>query len=95
MTVLLTDHEVETALCELTEWGRSGNSITREWILKDFSDAMRFMNAVAELAESADHHPDMLLHGWNKVRITLTTHSAGGITMNDVTLAREIDTITL
>ena len=51
------------------------------------------MNRVAELAESANHHPDILVHGWNKVRLTLSTHSAGGLTDADFALARGIDAL--
>jgi 4a-hydroxytetrahydrobiopterin dehydratase len=51
----------------------------------------RDVNRVADLAEEADHHPDILVDGWNKVRLTLTTHSAGGLTDNDFQMAKRID----
>ena len=51
------------------------------------------MNRVADLAEEVNHHPDILVHGWNHVRLTLTTHSAGGLTDNDYKMARKIDQI--
>jgi 4a-hydroxytetrahydrobiopterin dehydratase len=69
----------------------AGNSIVRELSFSDFPAAIAFVNQVAELAERANHHPDILVHGWNKVRLTLSTHSAGGLTEADFALAGEID----
>jgi 4a-hydroxytetrahydrobiopterin dehydratase len=54
---------------------------------------MAFVNQVAEAAEEANHHPDILVHGWNKVRLTLTTHSEGKLTDNDRAMAERIDAI--
>jgi len=59
--------------------------------LKDFAAAMAFVNQVAEMAEGANHHPDILIHGWNKVRLTLSTHSEGKVTQADHDLAAGID----
>lgn len=73
------------------EWRREGDGIFREWKLADFSAAMAFANRVAEAAEAANHHPDILVHEWNRVRLRLTTHSAGGLTQSDFELARTID----
>lgn len=89
---LLTDAEVSERLAALPEWETdAGVAIVRERTFADFKTAMAFVNAVAELAEAADHHPDILLHGWNKVRLTLSTHSAGGLTEADFQLAGETD----
>ena len=63
----------------------------REWKLGDFAEAIAFVNRVADLAERANHHPDVLLHGYNHVRLTLSTHSQGGLTDADFKLAGEID----
>jgi 4a-hydroxytetrahydrobiopterin dehydratase len=52
---------------------------------------MAFANRVAEAAEAANHHPDILVHGWNRVRLTLSTHSEGGITRADLDLAGKLD----
>jgi 4a-hydroxytetrahydrobiopterin dehydratase len=52
---------------------------------------MAYVNRVADLAEEINHHPDILVHGWNRVRLTLTTHSAGSLTDNDYNMARRID----
>ncbi|MGH2968491.1 MAG: 4a-hydroxytetrahydrobiopterin dehydratase [Solirubrobacteraceae bacterium] len=87
---VLSDDEVERGLAG-SEWAREGDAIVREVKLADFAAAMGFVNQVAELAEVANHHPDILVHGWNRVRLTLRTHSADGITQSDLDLARGID----
>jgi 4a-hydroxytetrahydrobiopterin dehydratase len=87
---LLNDDEIAERL-EWSEWSREGDTIVREWKLDDFAAAMRFVNQVAEAAEAANHHPDILVHGWNKVRLTLTNHAQGGLTQADFDLARTID----
>ena len=94
MTVLplLTDNEIEQRLAK-SEWYRSGQAIVREWKLVGFGQAMAFVNRVAELAEAANHHPDILIHGWNKVRLELSTHSEGGLTAADFELAAQIDAV--
>ena len=81
-------------LASLTSWtlDPSGKSIHRELKFGDFSEAWGFMNRVALLAESQNHHPDWS-NVWNTVRITLSTHDAGGLTDKDVTLARAIDAL--
>jgi 4a-hydroxytetrahydrobiopterin dehydratase len=86
----LTDDEIRQGL-EGSRWTREGGAIVRELELADFAAAMAFVNAVAALAEAADHHPDILVHGWNKVRLELRTHSADGLTQSDLDLARAID----
>jgi 4a-hydroxytetrahydrobiopterin dehydratase len=92
MAELLSERDVARGL-EGTAWEREGDAIARELKLPDFAAAMAFVNRVAELAEAADHHPDILVHGWNRVRLTLSTHSAGGITRNDLDLAGRIDAL--
>jgi 4a-hydroxytetrahydrobiopterin dehydratase len=72
-------------------WRLEGDSIVREDELKDFAEAMAWVNRVADAAEEANHHPDILVHGWNHVRLTLSTHSAGGLTQADFDMARRID----
>ena len=58
---------------------------------KDFASAISFVNRVAEIAEAANHHPDILVHGWNKVRLSVTNHAAGGLTDADFELAKQVD----
>jgi 4a-hydroxytetrahydrobiopterin dehydratase len=81
-------------LASLGNWttDAAGKSIHRELRFADFSEAWGFMNRVALLAESQNHHPEWS-NVWNTVRITLSTHDAGGLTDKDVTLARAIDKI--
>jgi len=88
----LTEAECTAALAALPEWrpGADGQSIHRSFAFADFSAAFAFMTRVALLAEKADHHPDWS-NAWNRVDITLTTHSAGGLTARDVALAKGID----
>jgi 4a-hydroxytetrahydrobiopterin dehydratase len=88
----LADSEIDERLARRPGWGRDGDAaIAREWQLVDFAAAIAFVNRVAELAEAANHHPDVLVHGWNKVRLTLSTHSEGGLTDADFRLAADID----
>jgi 4a-hydroxytetrahydrobiopterin dehydratase len=94
---LLTDSEVERRLSAVPEW-RAGETrdgaaaaIERDFAFADFAAAIAFVNRVAEAAEVANHHPDILLHGWNKVRLTLSTHSQGGLTDADFQLAAQLD----
>jgi 4a-hydroxytetrahydrobiopterin dehydratase len=87
---LLSDDEVTQGL-EDGEWRREGDAIVRDWRFADFAAAIAFVERVAELAEEANHHPDILVHSWNKVRLTLSTHSEGGITAADLALAGRLD----
>jgi 4a-hydroxytetrahydrobiopterin dehydratase len=88
----LSDSEIEQRLADLPSWQRGdGQTIERDLKFDDFRAAIAFVDAVAELAEEANHHPDILVHGWNKVRLSLSTHSEGGLTGADFTLAARID----
>jgi 4a-hydroxytetrahydrobiopterin dehydratase len=90
MTELLKDEEIDSRL-EGTEWRREGMTIVRDFKFDDFKAAMAFVNRVADAAEEANHHPDILVHGWNKVRLVLTNHSAGGLTEPDFAMASRFD----
>ncbi len=88
----LSDSEVEQRLRDVPLWLLDEErEIARELAFANFADAIAFVNRVAEAAEVANHHPDILLHGWNKVRLTLATHSVGGLTDADFQLAARID----
>jgi 4a-hydroxytetrahydrobiopterin dehydratase len=93
MADLLSDPEIEERLGALDGWRRDGDAIVRERTLKDFAAAMAWVNAIADEAEAANHHPDILVHGWNKVRLSITNHSAGGLTQADFDLAATIDAL--
>jgi 4a-hydroxytetrahydrobiopterin dehydratase len=86
----LGDEEIAAALVE-SPWERDGDAIAREREFADFAAAIRFVDDVAAAAEAVNHHPDILVHGWNKVRLVLSTHSEGGITQADLDLARTLD----
>jgi len=91
---LLSDAQVQQRLQAAGEWRRGEEpAIVRDFVFSDFAAAIAFVDRVAAAAEVAGHHPDILLHGWNKVRLTLSTHSQGGLTEADFDLAREIDSL--
>ena len=90
MAERLTDDAIEQGLAG-SQWRREGDAIVRDLRFDGFASAMVFVNSVAALAEAANHHPDILIHGWNRVRLTLSTHSADGLTQSDLDLARGID----
>jgi 4a-hydroxytetrahydrobiopterin dehydratase len=88
----LSDAEIEQRLAESGGWRRGeGPEIVRDLKFDDFAAAISFVDRVAELAEQANHHPDILVHGWNNVRLTLSTHSEGGLTEADFALAQRIE----
>jgi 4a-hydroxytetrahydrobiopterin dehydratase len=89
---LLSDEEVTAALAGLPGWSRDGDSITTVVELADFRAAMLYIGAVAYLAEAVNHHPDILVQ-WNRVTLTLSTHSAGGLTGADTALAGRISAL--
>jgi len=88
---VLTDAEIQEALASLGGWQRNGTAIQRVFRFPDFKAAMQFVNKVADAAEKANHHPDILVYGWNKVRLSLTNHSAGGLTDPDFGMAKVFD----
>jgi 4a-hydroxytetrahydrobiopterin dehydratase len=75
----------------MSDWREEGDAIARDFEFKDFAGAMAFVNQVAEMAEGANHHPDILVHGRNKVRLTLSAPSDGAPTQADHDLAAAID----
>jgi 4a-hydroxytetrahydrobiopterin dehydratase len=90
MAELLSDIEIQRDLGSLQGWSRKGDVLTRTYAFRNFLQSLEFVNRVAALAESANHHPDIDIR-YSKVTLTLSTHDAGGITSNDVNLARAID----
>ena len=81
-----TEAEVTAALIDLPDWTLADGRLTRAWIFQTFADAMRFVNQVADLAEAKDHHPDIHIC-YNRVRLDLMSHDAGGITRRDLAFA--------
>jgi len=87
---LLSDKALAKYLEEIN-WEYSDNTIYKEFVLKEFSDAISFVVKIGMLAEKADHHPDIKVFSWNKVKVELTTHDQGGITEKDISLAQQIE----
>ena len=92
MPALLEPEAVQTLLQEVPEWKLEENTISRAFEFASFPLAIAFVNKVAEEAEKANHHPDIDIR-WKRVRLTLSTHSAGGLTSADFTLARKLDQV--
>jgi 4a-hydroxytetrahydrobiopterin dehydratase len=88
----LTDHQIEQALASLPNWALKNGELVQERTFKDFVLAMAFVNNVARVAEVAGHHPDIDIR-YNRVRLALVTHDAGGITLNDTALAQKINNL--
>jgi 4a-hydroxytetrahydrobiopterin dehydratase len=86
----LSKDEVNARLADLQGWKRDDDEIEKEYKFADFKEAMAFVNQVADLAEAANHHPEIEIN-YNRVEIALSTHSEGGITEKDFALAAEID----
>ncbi|MCT2587476.1 4a-hydroxytetrahydrobiopterin dehydratase [Actinophytocola gossypii] len=90
MPELLTDEDKGKALGRLRRWHLTDGSFERTVELGSFPEAIQVVNRVAEIAENSDHHPDIDIR-WRTLTFRCTTHSAGGVTQNDVTLAEQID----
>jgi 4a-hydroxytetrahydrobiopterin dehydratase len=88
--VRLPEEQIRLSLASVPQWQRQGDAIARTYEFADFVVAMKFVNAVASLAEQAQHHPDIDIR-WNKVTLALTTHDAGGLSRRDFALAQECD----
>lgn len=85
----LSEQELHDLLVALPEWAHQDGMFVRHWNFKDFVEAMVFVNRVAALAEAAQHHPDIDIR-YNRVRLALVSHDAGGITARDATMARRL-----
>ena len=88
----LNDDQINALLAELEGWEREGDSIVKEFELDDFVGSVKFVDRVVGPAEDMGHHPDLSI-SWNKVRVSITTHTAGGLTANDFELAKRIDAL--
>lgn len=90
---LLLSREITQRLKNLKDWNYSDNQIYKEYKLSNFKEALTFVNKIGDEAETMDHHPDILIHSWNKVKISISTHSEGGVTEKDFQLAEKIETL--
>ncbi len=91
----LNEEQINQRLAGVSDWRREGDEIVRDVKFTDFKSAMAFVNRVADEAEALDHHPDILIHGWNNVRLNVMTHSEGGLTAMDFQLAQRINALEL
>jgi len=89
---ILRSDEISNALKTLDGWSVEGKTLAKKLKFENFAEALKFVNKVGELAEAADHHPDITF-GWGYAELALTTHDRGGITHVDVSLASKIDAI--
>jgi 4a-hydroxytetrahydrobiopterin dehydratase len=89
---LLSDSEVTERLFELSGWERAGNAIAKEFERGDFVGAVKFVDSLVEPAEAMNHHPDLAI-SWATVKVTIATHSEGGLTAADFELAAKIDAL--
>jgi 4a-hydroxytetrahydrobiopterin dehydratase len=90
--IKMDEAKIILALSSLRDWQRAGQVISRTYQFKDFPAALQFVNTVGDLAEQAQHHPDIDIR-WNKVTLALTTHDAGGLTEKDFALAKQCDAL--
>lgn len=88
----LTSTQVKSALASVPAWKQEDSSITRTFEFKDFPAAIKFVDDLAKIAEKEYHHPDIDVR-WNKVRLVLSTHDAGGLTEKDFNLAKRFDAL--
>ena len=89
---VLSDDEIRERLAGLEGWEREGDALRRQFKFDDFKGSVDFVNRITEPAEEMNHHPDLAI-SWNKVTVSLSTHSQGGITENDFALAERIDSL--
>jgi 4a-hydroxytetrahydrobiopterin dehydratase len=89
---LLSDQEIDQRLAPLDGWERDGNAITKTFERGDFVGSVEFVKSLVAPAEEMGHHPDLSI-SWDKVTVTITTHSQGGLTENDFELAKQLDAL--
>jgi len=87
----LSKKQIDQQFAKLAGWKRTGDVITKEFILESFTGAARFITRIAPVANRMDHHPDLKLYHYKRVKIMLSTHDAGGLTRKDFILAAKID----
>ena len=87
----LNQKQINSKLSKFSGWTFENKSISKQFQFKDFIEASSFVTAVGMEAEKMNHHPDILMFAWNKVKITISTHDAGGVTEKDFSLAQKIE----
>ena len=95
MLTLLSPEQISFFHEQITDWAVFNNKeIEKRFGFKNFKEALAFVNRVGEVAEKEQHHPDIFLYSWNKVKIKLSTHAIGGLSENDFIVASKIDELT-
>jgi 4a-hydroxytetrahydrobiopterin dehydratase len=89
---LLNIDEINDHLTNLPGWSLKGDAIEKEWMFKDFKEALQFINKIGTIAEKHNHHPE-LYNVYSKVKLRFNTHDKGGITLRDINIANEINSI--
>ena len=87
----MSKKEASMYIKQVKGWKLEGNTISKDIKFKDFKEAIKFIRKVAGIAEKEGHHPDIFLHDWNQVRLTLSTHAIKGLSMNDFIVAAKIN----
>ncbi len=90
---VLTENEIQERLKDLEGWKVENNSLVKEFQFVDFYNALSFVVKIGVEAEKLNHHPEILIHSYNKVKVTITTHDEGGITETDLRLADRLERI--
>ena len=94
MSKLSIDNKNKTALEDNMAWINDDNMLIKDFEFEDFKGAISFVTKIADIAEKMNHHPNILIHDYKHVRVTLATHSEGKVTSKDIELSRQIDGIT-
>ena len=94
MSDLLNDAAIDAELAKIPGWHREGKELVKEFDCRDFSGAIKFVNAVAHIANAVNHHPELTI-SWNKVTVRTSSHDSGGITPRDVDLAERIQSVAM
>jgi len=89
--MILSEPEIQIQLNGTAGWELNNNELVKKYIFADFTDAMSFVVKVAFISEKENHHPNILIHSWNKVKISVSTHSENGITNKDIDLIQKIE----
>ncbi len=93
MSNLLSKQEIDDLMNDVPLWKNDTDTLTKEVVCSNFVSVIGLVNSISIIAEKYDHHPDLLIYGWNKLRITLSTHNKGGLTEFDFKLAKQIDNL--
>jgi pterin-4a-carbinolamine dehydratase len=91
----LTDNEIQSELKDLSGWSYTDGSIKKTFKTQNYPSTMGFVTAVGGICQKKNHHPDYILMKFKEVEVSFSTHSAKGITKNDIEVAKEIEKITL